>query len=214
MTHKPQWVIFDVGGVLLDWHSSSQATAEYLNVGHSELFDALFDQTIKENIGSKMTVGKMSAQEGWVEVIDKLQRTSDIDSIIQKWHGKEYWFEDTLRLIADLHTAGYKLAILSNSWLGMDKPENHIYLPSEIRLFDMIFDSSSEGMAKPHESIYQLVEERIGSSGKDIFFIDDDDSGKNIATADSRQWQTFLYSAGAANDGIASNEKLRELLLS
>jgi FMN phosphatase YigB (HAD superfamily) len=208
--HKPRWIIFDVGGVLLDWPSSSIATAEYLEVTHDELFDVLFDQTVEMSIGAKMNVGEISAHDGWTMVLKKLQKDRTPQDIIARWFANEYWLEDTLKLLQELHQAGYKLAIMSNSWLGLTDPAKRAMLPNELEFFDAIFDSSVEQVEKPNVAFYELVEQRIGSTGEDLFFIDDDQ--KNLVVAEHRDWQHFLYSMGS-DAGLNANGELRRLLL-
>jgi epoxide hydrolase-like predicted phosphatase len=208
--HKPRWIIFDVGGVLLDWPSSSTAVAEYLGVTHDELFDVLFDQTVEMSIGAKMNVGEISAHDGWTMVLEKLKKEHTPQDVITRWLAEEYWLEDTLKLLQELHSAGYKLAIMSNSWLGLSDPVIRAVLPSELKFFDEIFDSSVERVEKPDVAFYELVEQRTGDSGKDLFFIDD--FQKNLDIAEQRGWQQFLYNMG--NDaGLKSNTKLRKTLL-
>jgi len=208
--HKPRWIVFDVGGVLLDWPSSSMATAKYLGVTHDELFDVLFDQTVKMSIGAKMNVGEISAHDGWTMVLKKLQKEHTPQDVISRWFAEEYWLEDTLKLLQELHQAGYKLAIMSNSWLGLTDPAKRAMLPSQLELFDEIFDSSVERTEKPNTAFYELVEQRIGDTGDDLFFIDDDQ--KNLIVAEQRDWQHYLYSMG--NDaGLKANKELRRALL-
>lgn len=208
--HKPRWIIFDVGGVLLDWPSSSTAAAEYLGVTHDELFDVLFDQTVEMSIGSKMNIGEISARDGWTMVLEKLKKEHTPEDVITRWVAEEYWLEDTLTLLQELHGAGYKLAIMSNSWLGLTDSAKRAIMPTELEFFDEIFDSSVERVQKPDLAFYELVEQRIGAKGSDLYFIDD--SQKNLDIAKQRGWQHFLYDMG--NDaGLKANTELRKILL-
>ena len=208
---KLQWIVFDVGGVLLDWPASSMAAATYLGVTHDELFDVLFDQSVDTSIGAQMNVGAISAEEGWRLILEELKKDCAPEIIINRWYAKEFWLEDTLQLIVQLHEAGYKLAIMSNSWLGLTDPRKRRALPKELRLFDKVFDSSVERLKKPDEMFYELVEQSTGSKGDGLFFIDDDQ--KNLAVAEKRGWQHFLYEMGEGKDGKAANAVLRDLLL-
>lgn len=208
---KPKWIIFDIGGVLLDWPGSSEATAKFLGIDHNTLFDVLFSQTTKMSIGAKMNIGQITAQEGWEIILKELKKEHAPNEIINLWIAEKYWLKDTLKLIVELHEAGYQLAIMSNSWLGLTDPAKKDVFPKELQLFQYIFDSSIERVQKPDLQFYDIVEQRTGSHGKDLFLIDDDQ--KNIVSADAKSWQSFLYDMGDASDGAGSNQRLREMLL-
>jgi len=207
---KPTWIVFDVGGVLLDWPSSSTETAKHLGVTHDELFDVLFDQTIKMNIGTRMNLGEISAHEGWTIILKELKKEHAPADVISRWFAWEFWLEDTLRLLAELHDHGYKLAVMSNSWLGMNDPTQKHLLPDEFNLFDKIFDSSEVRTQKPDAAFYEIVETGLGSNGEALFFIDDDQ--KNLDAAEQRGWQHFLYDM-SGDQGVEANIKLRAVLL-
>lgn len=58
-------------------------------------------------------------------------------------------------------------------------------------LFDVVIDSSVVGMRKPEPRIYELTEQRLGLSGKNLLFVDD--IGTNLKAALKRDWQTLKY---------------------
>ena len=198
---RPTWLIFDVGGVLLEWRSSLAAVADDLGITRDQLFDVLFNQSVNVNIGARMNIGELTAEEGWRMVLQELGK-EDVtpEHVLVRSHAPEFWIQDTLKLIPKLHDAGFKLAIMSNSWLGLTKPEKKDQFPKELQLFDMIFDSSVEGIRKPDPVFYGLVEQGTGCSGKDLLLIDDEP--KNLEIAEKRGWQTFMYSPAQerAND--------------
>ncbi|HSX28894.1 MAG TPA: HAD family hydrolase [Candidatus Saccharimonadales bacterium] len=209
---KPSWIIFDVGGVLLDWRASSDAVAKQLGVTHSELFDVLYDQTAQMSIGAKMTVGAISAEEGWTEILKRLGKTQfSTSDILNQWFATEYWFPASLALVGDLHRAGYKLAIMSNSWLGLTHPEKRSAFPQELQYFTHIFDSSIDKVKKPAPEFYEVVEVGTKKNGSELLLVDDDQ--KNLTTATSRQWQTFLFESDVAEQGEAAVRQLRGRLL-
>lgn len=200
---KPTWIVFDVGGVLLDWDKSSTALAEFLGVSHELLLNTMF------SYAPKMNIGVISPQEGWKLILDELGKDYGPDEMIRRWRSREFWIQETLDTARQLHAAGYTLAILSNSWLGLAGETDKSLLPEELELFDLILDSSVEGMCKPDEPFYDLLEERINGKGDDVFFIDD--APKNLSLPESKGWQTFLFiTAGGGKD---SNDQLRTQLL-
>ncbi|HEU4966046.1 MAG TPA: hypothetical protein VFT53_01010 [Candidatus Saccharimonadales bacterium] len=54
------WIIFDVGGVLLDWRSSLDAIGSELGIARNQLFDVLFNQSVNVNIGARMNTGDLN----------------------------------------------------------------------------------------------------------------------------------------------------------
>ncbi len=58
-------------------------------------------------------------------------------------------------------------------------------------LFDVVVDSSEEGIRKPEPAIYRLTEERLGLPGEALLFVDD--LGVNLKAAVERGWQTLMF---------------------
>jgi 2-haloacid dehalogenase len=62
-------------------------------------------------------------------------------------------------------------------------------------LFEDIVVSGVEGIAKPDERIYEILEERSGRRGNDLFFTDDNPN--NVEAARARGWDAHLFTAPA-----------------
>src|SRR3981081_268531 len=108
---KPTWIVFDVGGVLLDWYRSSAALAKYLGVSHEQLLNTMFSHA------PKMNIGVISPQEGWKIILEELGQGTKYkpNDIIRKWRDKRFWIPDTLALVRDLHDNNYRLATFTDS---------------------------------------------------------------------------------------------------
>lgn len=203
---KTEWVLFDVGGVLLDWRRSSAALADFLKVDYGTLLDTMFMHA------PLMNVGTITPQEGWERILQGLGKgDQDSQEAILRWRGKEFWLADTLKLVQELHDAGYKLAVLSNSWLGLSNDPNDPTLPSEMANFSYILDSSKVKMKKPDPAFYDFAEQTIGAKGNSIFFIDDDQP--NLVPAAEKGWLTYHYNMGEDRSGQKPNAGLRSKLL-
>jgi len=202
---RPDWILFDVGGVLLDWRTSSAAVANSLNVTQDVLLEAMF------KYAPLMNIGTLSPDAGWQKILHELGKNKDPWQVIHQWRSTDYWMQDTLKLLRELDEAHYGLAILSNSWLGFSVPGEADTFPAEIKLFKHIFDSSNEGIKKPDIAFYKLAESRLGAQGQSILFIDDD--ADNLVAADGLHWQTFHYKPEQENIPV-NNEKIRRRLLS
>jgi epoxide hydrolase-like predicted phosphatase len=203
MNKKPTWIIFDIGNVLFNSDSAFRDIAEYLKVDERHI-DELIIQYLGDN-----ELGKMTLEGVWKNLLKKLNKQNEYKKVIEIWWDMKRWITDTKLLIYELNKAGYKLAILTNNWAGMGK--RILNDVAEFSVIDRVFESSVEGLRKPDIKFYKLSEKRIGTSGKDIYFIDD--SKKNIEAAKKIRWQTFLYSLGNDN-GKSANDLIRKELLS
>lgn len=77
-----------------------------------------------------------------------------------------------------LHRLGYRLAVCTNN-IAAFRDTWQAQLP--IRLFDVVVDSSEEGVRKPDPAIYELTAERLGVELAACAFLDDHPA--NIAAA-------------------------------
>ena len=202
---KPQWVLFDVGGVLLDWRRSSASLAKELGVTHDRLLDVMF------TYAPQMNIGAISPQEGWQNILSDLDKSMKPQTAIELWRGEPFWLKESLSLIRDLHAANYSLSVLSNSWLGLSIDGSDKTMPEEMSLFSHILDSSVEKMKKPNPAFYDFAAKTVASSGPDIFFIDDD--APNLVPATDKKWQTFHFDMGPEGTGSEAVSALRDILL-
>ena len=60
-----------------------------------------------------------------------------------------------------------------------------------VRPGDHVVVSGEEGVIKPEPRIYELLEERSGLSGAQLFFTDD--KPENIAAAEARGWRGHVF---------------------
>lgn len=99
----------------------------------------------------------------------------------------------THALVERLHGRGVPLFCLTNFgdelWQAF-RPTSAIF-----DLFDDIIVSGVEKVAKPDPAIYAIAEARIGLSGQDLFFTDD--NAANIAAAKARGWQAHVFTDAA-----------------
>ena len=97
---KPKWVVFDVGGVLLDWVKSSDYLASKLDVSQELLLETMFSYALKMNIGL------LDAREGWEKILKDLDReVMEPIEAIRHWRDKRFWIQDSLELASELHKA-------------------------------------------------------------------------------------------------------------
>jgi putative hydrolase of the HAD superfamily len=79
--------------------------------------------------------------------------------------------DELFAFMRDLHTRGYRMAILTNNvreWEPLWRP----MLPVD-EIFDVVVDSGFVGVRKPDPRIYELTLERIGVAPEAALFVDD-----------------------------------------
>ncbi|WGL53258.1 HAD family phosphatase [Nocardioides sp. BP30] len=173
----PVGVVFDFGGVLIDW-DPEPAVAAGVGPEEARRFFAEFD------FGSWNHA--QDAGRSWDDALLELEATHPHFLA----HGRAYRanFDHALRgevpgtaqVLRDLHTAGVPLLGLTN-W---SDELFHGFAPQRfdfLALFEDIVVSGTEGLAKPDPAIYRLAVERIGLPAGQLVFIDD--RAENVATA-------------------------------
>lgn len=172
-------VVFDLGGVLIDWDPVPAVAA---GVGEQEArrFFAEFD------FGSWNHA--QDAGRSWDDALVELERTHP--HFVP--HGRAYRahfahslvgeIPGTAQVLRDLHAAGVPLLGLTN-WsaelFGDYAPPRFDFLA----LFDDIVVSGAERLAKPDPAIYRLAIERSGLPAERLVFIDD--RAENLAAAEA-----------------------------
>jgi 2-haloacid dehalogenase len=162
-------VVFDLGGVLIDWDP------RYL---YRTLFD---DEAAMEEFLATVTTQQWNhAQDAgrpWAEAIEELaeQHPGKRDLIEAYWRR---WpetlgdaIEPTVAILHDLRSTGVRLYVLSN-WSGETFPIARPRYPF-LEWFDGIVISGDERLAKPDPRIFKILLERYGLSAAETLFIDD-----------------------------------------
>jgi HAD superfamily hydrolase (TIGR01509 family) len=186
--NRVEWVLFDLGGVLVD-------------VDQSRIFEGLAAQTGLDAIEVRAKVLEAVPLNGAFIVEEYLPKriTAEVnralgvalaeDAVVRAVNaelGKT--IEATAALLPLLH-ARSKVGCLSNT--------NSIhwdYLLSSyhfMSLFDRRFASQIVGHAKPGRDIYLRVTELLGVAPRDILFFDDKE--ENVNTALTLGWNARLY---------------------
>ena len=102
--------------------------------------------------------------------------------------------EGSHEIVRRLSKSGVSLFCLTN--FGHEFWED--FRPTEpiFELFEDIIVSGTEKIAKPEPRIYEIVEERSGRAGRDLFFTDDNPA--NIEAAKARGWDAHLFTDAAS----------------
>ncbi len=177
MTANDKVIVFDLGGVLIDWDP------RYL---YRKLFD---DEPAMDRFLAEVTTNEWNAQQ------DAGRRWEDAVALLSAQHPRQaglisaYWerWEEMLagpipgsvEILAELHDTGTELHALTN-WSSQTFPiarERYDFLD----WFGQIVVSGEERVSKPDPRIYEILLERIDRSASDCVYIDD--APRNVATA-------------------------------
>ena len=172
-----QVVVFDLGGVLIDWNPRY-----------------LYRQLIEDEAAMELFLTEV-CHAAWNEQQDRGRTFADAveeaatrhpgqRALIEAYHHR--WEEmlagpiaDTVAILAELKEAGHELHALTN-WSAETFPiarERYAFLD----WFATILVSGEHGLIKPDPRIFELLLERIGREADSCIYIDD--NLKNVAAA-------------------------------
>ena len=168
-------LIFDLGGVVVEWSNST--TYRYIEENYG-IPEKVFKLVAEKGMPEAQT-GKISEAD-WMRATFSYfsQSQSCFDEVWGKTFEAARYNSKLLELLVELRTAGYRLAALSNlepsraKWLKEHAIDTY---------FDEIVFSCEVGLRKPDISkcapenleIYRLAMRRLGVGASECLFIDD-----------------------------------------
>jgi FMN phosphatase YigB (HAD superfamily) len=198
LMNKPKLILFDFGGVLVDYSQSFVTASREQNIP-IEYLDNAFDNNEDDITRGKIKpqdIYKIAVKESGVQVGDDYDFTSS-------WVRDYIVIEAAYDLLVTL-SKNYFVGILSNIYKGILERSIKIGKLPNIE-YNYIFESCEISYKKPEIGIYRYVEERTGLEGSEILFIDDRQDF--IDGAKELNWGTFLFNS---LDPIAAIEQLRD----
>lgn len=201
ISNKPKLIVFDIGGVLLNWKIVIPKISNLLNITPESFFQEL--QLHLKNL----ELAKTHQIDFWKHLAKKYNPSVNPDLLQKTWIESQTRLEPSWDLLKKAKESGYRVVCCTNNWEGTVKRQAE--LDPDFSLFEFIVDSSEVRVKKPDKRIYRLVEKMVGEKGKDIFFIDD--SRENCEGAENLGWQTFLFDSETDN-GSKDADKILELL--
>jgi len=206
MDHDIKFIYFDVGGVaILDfsktnkWQEMTQALG--VNEPNRKRFDGIFNEFEPEICVSKKSLDK------FVEVVkSKLGMSLPADYSMLDDFVDRFEANVSLHPILNKLAEQYQLGLLTNMYPNMLNKikERSILPPIE---WNVVIDSSIEGVRKPQDEIYKLAEDKSGFDGSKILFVEN--SPMHVEAAKKRGWQTLLYDPSNVS---GSNKRLKRVL--
>jgi 2-haloacid dehalogenase len=181
-------IIFDFGGVLLDWNPRYLYRKLFEN--DNDAVERFLDEIGFVEWNTEQDRGRLFA----VAVDELCKRFPHHAHLIRAFD--ERWGESiagpivgTVEILGELKQAGFPLYALSN-WSA----ETFYRIRHEhpfLDWFDAILISGEVKLIKPDPRIYALLLEKIGRKAEECVFIDD--SRANIAAADQLGFETILF---------------------
>jgi putative hydrolase of the HAD superfamily len=134
-------------------------------------------------------VGRISETEFWYTIGPALGLESSrmIDEFRKRYHADESIDNGVLNVIRQLH-GHYKLAVLSNHPPGLAQWLSDWEI---FNLFDVVYCSGDEGMAKPEPAVYHSTLKRLKTLPHRAIFIDD--TIGHVKTAQSLGMHGILF---------------------
>jgi 2-haloacid dehalogenase len=180
-------VVFDIGGVLLDWDPRH-----------------LYRQVFDDEQAMEQFLGRICTPQ-WHEQHDRGASTASSCARLAEAHPEhadEIWawmtrgeemvagtIEDSVEILAELHRGGVACYALSNMEAETFPVRRRRF--AFFDLFDGIVISGVEGVAKPDPVIFELLLRRYGLDAGATLFIDD--NAENLAPASALGMSTVLF---------------------
>jgi len=168
---KINTVIFDLGGVLIDWNPEYVYLKEFR--GNREKMNwflntiCAWDWNVNQDAGYPLA----KATE------ERIALFPEYEELIKMYYGRweemlGFTHDDTLEILQSLvQNPGYRVLALTN-WSGETWPKAIAKFPW-LQWFEGVLVSGDEGMRKPYKEIYELMLSRYNIDHKQAVFIDD-----------------------------------------
>lgn len=176
---RPTTVVFDLGGVLIEWDPRHL---------YRQLFDDLGEM---ESFLAEVTTAEWNAHQDagrpWAEAVELLiaehpERRELIEAFHQRWPemlaGE---IPGTVDVLADLRAAGVRLVALSN-WSAETFPVARTRFDF-LAWFEGIVISGDVGVNKPDPRIFEHLAEQFSIEPTAALYIDDSSANVDAATA-------------------------------
>ncbi|MEL6811746.1 MAG: HAD family phosphatase, partial [Bacteroidota bacterium] len=180
MNQKINTVIFDLGGVLIDWNPEYVYLKEFR--GNRTKMDWFLNEICAWDWNVNQDAGYPLAQA----TEDRVQMFPEYEDLIRMYYGRweemlGFAHEDTLQILKSLvENPAYRVYALTN-WSGETWPKAIQKFPW-LQWFEGILVSGNEGMRKPFPEIYELILSRYNIDRDLAVFIDD--SKANVEGSD------------------------------
>lgn len=180
-------IVFDMGGVLMDWDPDKISRTLCPDPDDAALLaHAVFDSREWGWVDAGAIKPETVAWTAKLKLPERLHDLADVFAL--RWHEVFDPLPEMGVLVRELKAAGYGVYLLSN--VGPTFEDYRDRIPA-IDAFEGILVSCYEHVVKPDEAIYQLFCERYGLEPASCLFVDD--MPRNVVGARRAGMQGYVY---------------------
>jgi putative hydrolase of the HAD superfamily len=182
-------IVFDMGGVILDFNLKKTVEAEFSPRYH----DAIYEHVFGENsVWKTLDEGIYTFDQVIPGILEKIpvELHEKITAMVTDFYDYMPPFKETYELIKELKSKGYPIYLLSNATPRFF--DRYLDIPA-FEFFDGFFISSCYGLLKPNREIYEAFCNKFSLKPQECFFIDDLEA--NIKGAKDYGMNGFVFSA-------------------
>jgi putative hydrolase of the HAD superfamily len=202
-------VIFDFGGVFIESpYPLLEAMGAELGAGPGQMTESVFGSLAEDGDHPyhRLERGEIPLQQARDEILRRGRALYNLDVDIFKLFNRmpSGVHQQLVDRVKGLKREGYPTAMITNNIREFSGSWRALLPVGE--LFDLVVDSSQEGMRKPNPAIFRLTLERLGGLAPERTVFLDDCEG-NVKAADSLGMQT-IHVRGDISQAIAELDAL------
>lgn len=181
-------IIFDLGGVLMDWDPRYLYSKIFNDTDEMEWF---LSNVCTPEWNEQQDAGRTFKEATSLLIEQYPKYEKEILAFDERWEETiKGSFADTVKVLEDINTLGkYTLFALTN-WSGEKFPIVRKQYDFYNRFVDILV-SGDEKMIKPNPEIFHLAIERFSIKSEETLFIDDNQA--NIEAAKKLNFQTIHF---------------------
>ncbi|MBR2875716.1 MAG: HAD family phosphatase [Clostridia bacterium] len=182
-------IVFDMGGVILDFNLKKTVTAEFPEKYHEVIYEHVFGEN---SIWKILDEGIYTYDQLLPGILEKLPSEihDKISKMVIDFYDYMPPFQETYELIKELKANGYPVYLLSNSTPRFF--DRYLDIPA-LTLMDGYFISALYKLIKPNREIYEAFCNKFNLKPEECFFIDDLEA--NIEGAKNYGMSGFVFKA-------------------
>lgn len=191
MRERPTNIVFDFGGVLMQHDRQGCLAALWQLLSDEDITNVLgFGNDRHDTLRYRFEIGKCSTQEFLDGVLTHSKPGTTVQQVIDAWNTMHSGIADrTWEQLEHLRDQGYRLYLMSNTDDIHWQHTRSLYGDKIDAVFDEVFLSFKEELAKPDEEFFKTVDQRIADAHQTLFV--DDMEVNRLAAQASVGWKTY-----------------------
>lgn len=182
-------IVFDMGGVILDFNLKKIVEAEFSPEYHDVIYEHVFGEN---SVWKTLDEGIYTYDQVIPGILEKIPEEihEKIAAMVTDFYDYMPPIKETYELIKELKNNGYPIYLLSNATPRFF--DRYLDVPA-FEFFDGFFISSCYKLLKPNKEIYEAFCNKFSLKPEECFFIDDLEA--NIKGAKDYGMSGFVFSA-------------------